>query len=96
VFGIAELAHPEEVFFCVIAAARSELDVMNMAAGPKLADLAGLSEHPKAEAFDRRRVYKSLRRPRVYGHSAGSPAARPVGQNTQEDALPEHAATPHV
>lgn len=94
---IALDADPQEVFFNVVAAARSELDVVNMGTGSKFTDLARLPEHPKAKPSERIRIRDALRGPRVSAHSAAeSDAGRSVGQNTQEDAQQEHAAIPHV
>jgi len=69
VIGIALDAHPEEVFFSVVAAARSELDVMDMRSGSKLADLARLPEHPKPKALHRPRVHNATRRAWVRRHA---------------------------
>lgn len=92
---IALDAHPQEVFFSVIAAARAELDVVNMAPRPKLADLAQLPEVLKPKDLHRPRVHNAARRAMVRTHEP-SDGAHAVGRNTQEVAQPLHEATPVV
>jgi hypothetical protein len=69
VIGIALDAHPEEVFLNVIAAARLELDVVDVRSGSKLADLARFPEHPKPKKLHRPRVHNATRRAWVRRHA---------------------------
>lgn len=95
--GIAVGADPQEVFLNVIAAARAELDVVNMGPGPSLADLTKLPEMQQPKALDRPRIHNARRRAWVrVRHVAEGGEAHPVGQNTQQDAQRPHAATPAV
>jgi hypothetical protein len=69
VIVIALDAHPQEVFLNVVAAARFELDVVDMRSGSKLADLARFPEHPKPKALHRPRVHNATRRAWVRTHA---------------------------
>lgn len=97
VICIADGAHPQEVLLNVVAAARTELDVVDMGTGPSLADIAHLPEVVEPKALDRPRVHNARRRAWVrIGQGAARAVGTPVGQNTQEDAHLDHAATPVV
>jgi hypothetical protein len=92
--GVTDSAHPQEVFRNVIAAARSELDVVNTSPGSALADLAGFPEHRKTKPLHRLPVNDPLPRSGVSAQPDGTDVGTPVGQNTQEDAQRAHEATP--